>query len=752
MVLDRTPLRWLSVMAEHRSLKTVSRVAAFFLIGSAGALVALPGGPGALGQAAGGRSSESPMQQHYDAAFRLQAAGKLVESDAEHKAFVAMALHRIANARANLGEYAQAVPLYDAALALAANDGSLDLDYAGAALDAHDAAKAKLLAESVEKLLPKHDASLDTSLTSILAQALWGLGDHEQALDQLKAAVAAKPDAANLYALAYAYLALSDTQNGAKVFAEMQRRLGDSAALHMRFGRGYAETFLFEEAIGEFKKAISMDDRLTGVHYSLGAATMQLYAERGYPEAEAEFRRELALHPADTFSYPQLARIAISQHRLAEAERDLKRAVALNPSGPSSAGTYLVLGQLYMDTERVPEAEAALRKTIEVTLDPSANNYEVQRAHFWLGRMRMQDGDSAGGRKELNISRDLLHEKEKREITTPDGKTVVPLPLDRTRIVKPAEAAAEKAFESKAGPLIASSYDNLGVHAAMRGEYAGAAAYFAHAVDWNPTLSSAEKNWGRAAIAAEEYAQAVKPLTRYVAAHSSDLEARSMLGLSEYLTRDYADALATLQPMSANLRGNLLLELAYAGAMARAGTTPDDRAEGMTQLKGLVAAHPESPIAHCVLGEVYASAGQYELSVEELHAAMLVDPVNAEARYALALDQIALGQKAEANRLLSELAEGGAKDADVYFQLGRLQLELGSIKAAVNSLEAATKMSPTNADYHRELADAYRRNAQGEEAEREAQQSESLRAQPAADGQSDAHANPASTASSHTNR
>ena len=81
---------------------------------------------------------KSPVQQHYDEAFRLQDEGELERADAEHKAFLAALLHQIANARANLGIYSQAVPVYDEALGLMPNSIDLNLDYAAAALDGFD--------------------------------------------------------------------------------------------------------------------------------------------------------------------------------------------------------------------------------------------------------------------------------------------------------------------------------------------------------------------------------------------------------------------------------------------------------------------------------------------------------------------------------------------------------------------------------------------------------------------------------------
>jgi Flp pilus assembly protein TadD len=55
-----------------------------------------------------------------------------------------------------------------------------------------------------------------------------------------------------------------------------------------------------------------------------------------------------------------------------------------------------------------------------------------------------------------------------------------------------------------------------------------------------------------------------------------------------------------------------------------------------------------------------------------------------------------------------------------------LQIELGSVKAAISTLQTAIQLSPMNAAYHQELAEAYRLNEQPADAERETQRSATL--------------------------
>jgi tetratricopeptide (TPR) repeat protein len=662
------------------------------------------------------------MQQHYDAAFRFQNAGNLSQANSEYTLFLATALHRMANGQANLGDYASAVPLYDEALRLASDDRSLRMDYASAALDASDWKNAKSLAASVLDGLKNNALPPDPHAVSVLAQSLLELGEHEEALEQFQIAAKLRPGFDSSSRLATAYLVFGDKSNAAKVVAEIQKTSGDTATVHMKLGILYGKVKFFDEAIEEFRIAIAKDDRLKGAHYSLGASYMMQSGGIGSEKAEAEFRKEIALDPDNSLVYAPLGRIAMSRHKYEEAEADLKHAVALNPQ---SAGTYLILGQLFRDIGKNPEAIAAFRKAIALTLDPSKNNYEVEQAHFWLGRLMIQSGSTAEGHHEMDISQNLLYQKEQLLESRQSGSAIPPAPLDKTHEADPGDLAAQKAFEKQTGPLIASSYDNLGVNAANAGEFANAAGYFAKAAQWNPGLGDIDKNWGRAAFAAREYAQAVGPLSRTLALHPDNADVRSMTGLSLYMIHDYTQTLRVLEPMEANLGANPLLTIAYAGSMAIAG----DYSQGLARLNALEEAHPDAAILHCLLGEAYANQKLYDQSANELQIALKLDPSSAESKNALALTDVALGRKTEALQLLSELAEAGSTDGEVYYRLGRLQSELGSAKAAVGNLETAIRLDPMNAAYHQELADAYRRNAQPDDADREARQSATLQAQ-----------------------
>jgi len=669
-----------------------------------------------------GGSAQSTMREHYEAAFRFQNAGKTAQADSEYALYLGMVLHKIANGRANLGDYAHAAPLYQEALRLRPDDPVVEIDFASAALDAFDFIRAEALTSSVLDLRERNGQAPDAKAVDELAQAELELGKHQAALEHFELASRLHADIDSYSKLASAYLVLGDKASAAKILNEMPRKFGDTASLHIQLGSLYGGAKFFDAAVDEFKKAIAMDERLKGGHYSIGATYMMQLGEPGFDRAEGEFRKELEVDPADSLVYMPLGRILMSRHLYTEAEVDLKRAAEATPQ---SASVYLTLGQLYRDMGKGAEAERAFRRSIELTLDPSRNGYEVEQAHFWLGRLLMSDGHTSEGHRELDISRNLLYLKEQQVQSRLAGGAMLQLPLEKTHAANPTQLASLKAFEKLAAPVIASSYDNLAVNAANSGDFANASRNFEQAATWNPALEGIDDNWGRAEVAAKNYKAAVTPLSRSLGAHAENERTRAMLGMCLFMVHDYARVLNVLRPIESKQEAGSPIAVAWAGSTAMT----EDPSQGLERLKALEAANPEAPQVHYLLGLAYARGRDYSQSASEMHAELKLDPGDRDAMNALAQADLALGEKAEALDLYTALAQPGSLDGEAFHHLAQLQVDLGLSNDAIATMESAIRINPMDASYHAELAEVYRRCAKPEEAEKEASTSETLRAE-----------------------
>lgn len=464
----------------------------------------------------------------------------------------------------------------------------------------------------------------------VLGRILLQRNDNQRASEQLELAVAQDSTFEHGYLLGLAYLKLKAPDRATTVFEEMRAGFDDTAAIHMQFGRAYAEAGYPEQGIQEFKKVIAKDDKYPGAHYSLGAAYLVGLADAAFPVAAEEFRKELVNHPDDVLSLYQLGYIAVSQHQLKEAETYLSRAAILDPHNPD---VQLLLGQVYAEEERRPEAETSLRKSIELSTDVSRNHYQVQRAHYLLGRLLLQAGRQEEAKQELNIADKLL----KQSVISNQGQPESRSPSDAGKNdqvrafqepLDPETAKQVEAYEKQVGPAIADSYNNLGAILASREEYARALTCFSQAAIWNPSLDELDYNWGRAAFSAKQYELAIAPLTRHLQSHPDDASMRSALGFSLYEMKEYSDAVEVLKPMESQISSNSRLDYIYSASLVKSGSV----ATGVARLQALEKAMPQLFDVHMALGEAYSLQGDHANAVRELRMALELNPSDLDAK------------------------------------------------------------------------------------------------------------------------
>lgn len=574
----------------------------------------------------------------------------------------------------NVQNYTLAAPLFDEALTLEPNSPSLLLSYARTALVLGDPTHAKTLATEFIQRFPRDRESL-AQAHQIIGRILLKLNRTQEARKELEAAVALDPTFPNGYNLAVACLDLDDEKCAVQIFSEIQKSFGDTPELHMAIARAYADSDFQPRAVAEFRRAIEENPRLPGAHYLLGAVLLATNDEEG---GEDEFKKELVISPHDSMSYTALGRIASNRHNYSEAETYLKKAISFGPESPDA---YLSLGQVYFTTNRPAEAETALRRCIELTTDVSRNRYQVQQAHFILGRILIQKGQQDAGRAEMKIAQDLGNKtlaQDKSKLAglmetagsediqaPPDANAPHPLPVK-------ADPQALRNVESVREQIklpVADSYNNLGAIAATNNDYSNAVKYFERAAVWNPSLEGLDYNWGRAAFAGGLFADAVMPLSRYVKVNSDDAGARSVLGISYFMTGNYPGCVEVLDPVMGKTDLAPQVEYVYAESLVKTGRIP----AGVERLAALEKLHPEIPDVHRSLGEALAQQGEKQRALEQLRTAIQLSP----------------------------------GDAESHHDLGKIELESGDTTAAIPELEQAARLSPNNEKFHQELAHAY---------------------------------------------
>jgi tetratricopeptide (TPR) repeat protein len=647
------------------------------------ALLALCAGFALRVQADGPPLQGESLKEHYDAAEEFLKANKLDQAADQFRAFLAEAVGELAIGRAHLGEYAKAAPLFDEALALEPDSPHLRLEFADATLAGGDFARAQSLSAAFLKDFPGEPSASIAQAHQIQGRALLKMNQDKEARKELEAAFALDPTFEHGYDLAAVCLDVDDEKCAVQLFDNMEKSFGDTAGLHMIFGRAYGSSDFAPRAITEFKQAIAENPRLPGAHYCLAAAILAAGGdETTVKAAQDELKKELVISPNDFLTYAALGKIAATHLQYAEAERYLKRATVLNPKSPDA---FLYLGQMYFDTHNYPEAETALRTAIQLTTDISRNRYQIQKAHYLLGRILMQQHHEDQAHAEMQTARDLANKvlsNDKSELAgmlagasasadsvNPASPSAAASPATAQGGAGPEAMRALRAREKQLAPAIADCYNNLGAIEATGEKYPEALAYFKRALSWNPTLEGLDYNLGHAAFMASRFPDAVAPLARYLAAHPADSGIRDALAISQFMTRDYAGCVATLARPESRASDLPQVQFVYADSLVKTGKV----AAGKQQLEALETAHPEIPDVHRGLGEAYALDGETQNAFRELRTAVGLN----------------------------------ASDPETHFDLGTLELKQGDTADAITELESAVQSRPEETEFHRELAHAY---------------------------------------------
>ena len=565
-----------------------------------------------LASVAASPQGQDPLQQHYDAASKFLQASNPERAATEYKAFLAEALHRIANGKADAGQFNAAGSLFEESLALSPDDADLKLDYARACFDADQLVKAKSLAEPVASA-----PNSSPEARFLLARVLFHLGDFPPVEPLLQKVYAEKPEFHVGYLLAKTYLLLHHEQAAHDLLQRMAAKFGDTAVNDVYFGRIYSETDHLEEAIAEFHRAMGLDPHAPDAHYYLGLAYLGHNESAGYAQAIPEFHAEVQLEPNDFRSHYMLGYIALKQRNLPEAETELLSALA---EAPGDLQSHMLMAEVYTDTSRLPEAEKELRATIALAADNPANEGHAGRAHYQLGRILERTGRREEAAGEMKIVADIQRRLGPSSMQVTEVKKTREVQDDLRQVnADPQKIAQLTHFIDGLKPAIAGAYDNLGVISANARDFATAATYFQKAGAWDPSLAGLDRSLGTSLFYAGEYADAVPPLRRNLSANPSSLPARSLLALSLYKAGDFRSVIETLQPVATDIGADQKLAFAYVDSYFQ-------------------------------VGRFQLEAGQIDAAVASLEAAAKLAPKNAAVHRQLALAYRRAGREPEAQQ------------------------------------------------------------------------------------------------------
>jgi tetratricopeptide (TPR) repeat protein len=716
------------------------------------------------------------LQSEFQAAKASLAAGDIRAAEDHYIDTIALGLRQVAQISLSLGNADQAGTYLDSALKLKPHDVETQVDAAGVWFRKGDAAKARLLLKSALDKEPSHARA-----HGLLGRVYVFEGDPDQAIQELKTSIDLERDAdfETRYFLGIAYLTARKLPEASALFQQLQSTMGESAALHMLFGRAYLVAKVPQQAIPEFRQAIKLDPKYPRAHGFLGYAYLEHYQEEGYPQAREEFEKELKVHP-DEYQVQELLGIAnVNLRDFPAAEAALLHAARLHPQ---EASVYLYLGETYAATNRTKQAVDVLEKYVGMVGNPPEDKLrEVSRAYYLLGQNLRRLGQEEEARKALLRSQqireakfkyDVKHIFEEKTGSEDSGEGRVSdrvadtldvgsadqkqgaqamaqqgLPASKQPASKETEAARQ--YSSFVGEILASSYNDLGVMRAKASKFLEAAEFFKQASAWQPDLGGLDRNWGLASFRAGLYREAVPPLERELKTHPGDTFIRQLLGLSYSMLENDAKVVEVFEPLRAHPPDDPGLLLAWGTALVhtrqsvaaaaifrrllehnagnaslhlllgQASAQQKDYAGAISEISKALELDPRLTDAHYYAGLVYLEQKEFESAAREFRAELAIRPNEGRTMYHLGYTLLLQGQLPESVALLRQVVKAMPDYELGYFELGNALLQQEDSNGAIENLETAKKLAPDHTAVYFQLSQAYRRAGRVQEAGRE---------------------------------
>ncbi len=197
--------------------------------------------------------------------------------------------------------------------------------------------------------------------------------------------------------------------------SEKEESVMADAQTHLNSGVTYRKQGKIEDAIAEYKTAISINPNYALAHYNLG----NVYREQGeLDEAIAEYKVAISINPNYASAHNNLGIADKRQGKLDEAIAEWKIAISINPnhanahcnlgdayrhkgmlhdaiaaykeairSNPNHANAHHFLGHAYFDKDMFDEAIGEWKRTIELTPDDARLYKDLRSAYFKAGKL-----------------------------------------------------------------------------------------------------------------------------------------------------------------------------------------------------------------------------------------------------------------------------------------------------------------------------------------------------------------------------
>ena len=464
--------------------------------------------------------------------------------------------------------------------------------------------------------------------------------------------------------LVHAYLQAGKTAEGLKVAQQMSAEKKDDVQVHFTLGTLLASEKQYKAGEVELEKADVLQPGIFEVLYNLG----QSYLRSGnYTKAEAVLNRALKLKPDSADALYLQAQVYSEQSRPVDA---LELLVKAHKLVPQNTDVIFLMARLSMTQNFYEDAIPLLESGLKIA---------PQRADL---RAALGESYFVSGKTEKAIE-----EFQKLVEVDPSARSYAFLGLSYRHLGRFDEA--KKYFEEglKKDPHNASCLFNVGFIEEHQGIYAHADELFQEALRSNPNFADALIELANLRTRDKKYAEAAELLRKYVKVSPNAATGYYKLAMAERSMHQMAAAQRDL-----NVFQTLSKE-------AATGPYPFqhlfDYLNNRSQL---------------------SSQQRTQLDVTELNAQIQKNPNQPQNFYLLAETYLKLGDHERAEKAIAQLDQISSDDYRMQTGVGVLLATYHLYDEAVQHFQTALKANPDSDDIKFDLADAYFRKRQYQEA------------------------------------
>ena len=532
----------------------------------------------------------------------------------------------------------------------------------------------------------------------------------------------------------------------------------------------------FTEALPAFTKVTELDPKLGPAWSFLGLCAFET---KDYPAALAALDKG---HELGTEQVPSIGKVADYHLALLLIQHgDFERATALLGSefahGQVADQVKVALGLAFLRVPLLPEQ-----------VDPSRDGAVATAGSIAVLLAQNERAEAQSScRQALNDYPQIANFKSACEAISgaavPGQATASAAELAQTTrlFARNSSQPVSTAAKASAG---SASFDDLARKAAAArdsGNIDEATRDYSQALQLNPKWQEGWRDLSVIYFGAARYADAIEPLKHVVELRPDFGTAWALLGLSEYETKDYKNALIHLQKAQAlgiqespeairiaqyhlgvllNLNGDFdrAVELLSVGhpegpmvaqwnvalgmGLLRVPKLPEEISSSQQNLyaeagqaaallatskyddafailQKLLKEHPGTPFLHYAYGAALASLSQYDEAEAQLKEEIKISPDSALPYIRMAFIDLKTHRANDALADAQRAVQLAPQSPEAHYVLGRAMLGTGDTAQAIKELTTADEMMPNSPEIHYHLARAYSKAKQPEKADQE---------------------------------